>query len=122
MWASGNGGNYDDDCGTDGYVSSIYTIAVGAIGVDGRPSSIDERCSGKMVVAYVTDQSGKDATVRLINRHHHYNNDKPLCFRPPQIQMQSAHMISGRQVQQLLWCQELLLWLWRQSEGFDKTS
>ena len=62
MWASGNGGD-EDDCGADGYVSSIYTIAVGAIGVDGRPSRFDERCSGKMVVAYVTNPQKHSAIV-----------------------------------------------------------
>ena len=63
MWASGNGGD-EDDCAADGYVSSIYTIAVGSIGVDGRYSSKDERCSGKMVVAYVTDPWKRAAIVR----------------------------------------------------------
>ena len=62
MWASGNGGD-EDDCAADGYVSSIYTISVGAIAVDGRPRSKDERCSGKMVVAYVTNPQNDPAIV-----------------------------------------------------------
>ena len=62
MWANGNGGVYDD-CAADGYVSSIYTISVGAIGIDGRPSPFDESCSAKMVVTYVTDPLGASAVV-----------------------------------------------------------
>ena len=54
VWANGNGGEYDD-CGDDGYASSIYTISVGAIGVQGNSSWFDEACSAKMVVTYVTD-------------------------------------------------------------------
>ena len=62
MWANGNGGPYDD-CAADGYASSIYTISVGAIGVDGRPSPFDEECSAKMVTNYVTDPQGYSAVV-----------------------------------------------------------
>ena len=62
MWANGNGGEYDD-CAADGYTQSIYTISVGAIGVDGNPSPFDEQCSAKMVTAYVTDPFGNPTAV-----------------------------------------------------------
>ena len=32
MWAAGNGGGRGDSCAADGYVNSIYTIAVGSVG------------------------------------------------------------------------------------------
>ena len=64
MWANGNGGVYDD-CAADGYASSIYTISVGAVGVDGRPSPFDEVCSAKMVVTYVTNDVGDSTVVSL---------------------------------------------------------
>ena len=62
VWANGNGGE-EDDCAADGYASSMYTISVGAIGVDGLPSPFDEPCSAKMVVTYVTDSTGYSAVV-----------------------------------------------------------
>ena len=65
VWANGNGGEEDDDCGADGYASSIYTISVGAIGVNGIYSGFDEQCSAKMVVAYVTDNHGHPAIVSI---------------------------------------------------------
>ena len=55
----------DDDCAADGYTQSIYTISVGAIGVDGNPSPFDEQCSAKMVVTYVTDLNSNGAVVRF---------------------------------------------------------
>ena len=63
MWANGNGEEYDD-CAADGYASSIYTISVGAIGVQGNSSWFDEACSAKMVVTYVTDHEGYDSVVQ----------------------------------------------------------
>ncbi|XP_035673145.1 proprotein convertase subtilisin/kexin type 6-like [Branchiostoma floridae] len=50
VWASGNGGHKDDDCGADGYVSSIYTLAVGSISVDGLSAYYSESCSPTMAV------------------------------------------------------------------------
>ena len=64
VWANGNG-EEDDDCAADGYASSIYTISVGAIGVDGLKSPVDERCSSKFVVAYATNDTGHSAIVSV---------------------------------------------------------
>ena len=44
----------------------MYTISVGSIGVNGLPSSYDEQCSAKMVVAYVTDPDYNTSVVRQI--------------------------------------------------------
>ena len=66
MWANGNGGP-GDDCAASGYQSSMYTISIGSIGADGRPSSYDEQCSAKMAVTYVTNQRGDSSVVWL---HH----------------------------------------------------
>ena len=53
VWAAGNGGEYNDSCAADGYVNSIYTIAIGSVGSDGQPAYYDERCSAKMAVTFV---------------------------------------------------------------------
>jgi furin len=65
VFSNGNGGTFGDDCATNGFVSSIYTISVGAIGVNGSSSPFDEHCPGKMVVAYVTDLEGKASVIRF---------------------------------------------------------
>ena len=55
MWAAGNGGR-DDSCAADGYVNSIYTVAIGAAFHDGSVASFDEECSGKMATTFVSRQ------------------------------------------------------------------
>ena len=52
VFASGNGGRYHDSCAADGYVNSIYTIAVGSADQDGRQAYYDEDCSAKMAVTF----------------------------------------------------------------------
>ena len=79
MFANGNGG-VRDDCAADGYASSIYTISVGAIGVDGRPSPFDEECSAKMVTAYVTNAFGSSGVVCQLLSKMTFNTDICACY------------------------------------------
>ncbi|CAJ1061950.1 furin-like protease kpc-1 [Xyrichtys novacula] len=50
VWAAGNGGMMKDHCGADGYVNSIYTIAIGAVSQMGKPTFFGEPCPGLMAV------------------------------------------------------------------------
>ena len=52
VWAAGNGGRYFDSCAADGYVNSIYTIAVGSADQNGEQADYDEDCSAKMAVTF----------------------------------------------------------------------
>ena len=57
-FAAGNGGD-DDTCAANGYVNSIYTISVGAVGINGIPAYYDEICSAKLVSGYVENLDDK---------------------------------------------------------------
>ncbi|XP_072899632.1 PC3-like endoprotease variant B isoform X1 [Hemitrygon akajei] len=50
VWASGNGGLVFDHCGADGYVNSIFTVAVGAVSYQGLSTFYTEACSGNVAV------------------------------------------------------------------------
>ncbi|XP_067842304.1 PC3-like endoprotease variant B [Heptranchias perlo] len=50
IWASGNGGLVNDHCGADGYVNSIFTVAVGAVSNLGLSTFYSEACTGVMAV------------------------------------------------------------------------
>lgn len=39
-----------DTCAMDGYVASIYTIAIGSVDQDGLQAPYDEDCPSKMAV------------------------------------------------------------------------
>ncbi|PBC28818.1 Neuroendocrine convertase [Apis cerana cerana] len=52
VWASGNGGLKSDDCGCDGYVGSVYTIAVGSASQTGRFPWYGESCPATMATTY----------------------------------------------------------------------
>lgn len=52
VWASGNGGSKHDDCGCDGYVGSIYTIAVGSASQTGKFPWYGERCPATLATTY----------------------------------------------------------------------
>ncbi|GLD48718.1 proprotein convertase subtilisin/kexin type 4-like protein [Lates japonicus] len=50
VWAAGNGGMHHDHCGADGYVNTIYSIAIGAVTQTGKPAYFGEPCPGVMDV------------------------------------------------------------------------
>ena len=52
MWASGNGGDNGDSCSCDGYVTSIYTIAIGAVTEHGEKPWYSEECPALLAVTY----------------------------------------------------------------------
>lgn len=51
VWAAGNGRTAGDSCAFDGYASSPYTIAVGALDYQGQQSWYSEGCAALFVVA-----------------------------------------------------------------------
>ncbi|CAF1279669.1 unnamed protein product [Didymodactylos carnosus] len=52
VWASGNGGSYHDSCGCDGYINSIYTIAISATTQRGEKPWYLEECSAVFASTY----------------------------------------------------------------------
>ncbi|KAF9958255.1 pheromone processing endoprotease [Mortierella alpina] len=52
VFATGNGGNQDDDCNFDGYTNSLYTVSIGAIDRAGRHPYYSEACSAQLAVTY----------------------------------------------------------------------
>ncbi|XP_041797138.1 proprotein convertase subtilisin/kexin type 7 isoform X2 [Chelmon rostratus] len=50
--ASGNGGQYNDNCNYDGYANSIYTITVGAVDEKGRKPFYAEECASMLAVTF----------------------------------------------------------------------
>ncbi|KAM3873590.1 neuroendocrine convertase 1-like [Diretmus argenteus] len=58
VWASGNGGMHSDHCGADGYVNSIYSMAIGAVTHTGKPAFFGEPCPGIMAVTLTGASAG----------------------------------------------------------------
>ncbi|KAK2466839.1 hypothetical protein APHAL10511_001097 [Amanita phalloides] len=52
VFASGNGGGYNDQCNFDGYTNSIYSVTVSAIDFKGLHPYYSEPCAANLIVAY----------------------------------------------------------------------
>ncbi len=62
VWAVGNGRSHDDSCATDGYASSIYTIAIGSVNQQGQRAHYDEACSARMGVTFNYNKNSRTRT------------------------------------------------------------
>jgi len=65
LFAGGNGG-YDDNCNADGYVNSIYTIAINGVTRYQSQPGYAESCSAVLASAYTGPGASSD---NLVNRH-----------------------------------------------------
>jgi len=54
-FAAGNGGFTQDSCAYNGYVNSIYTIAINGVNQDGSNPTYAEECPAIMASAYSRD-------------------------------------------------------------------
>ncbi|CAM4806457.1 unnamed protein product [Rotaria magnacalcarata] len=71
VWASGNGGRSSDSCACDGYITSIYTIAVSSVTETGTKPWFLEECSATLASAYSSGQGGTaDHDIITTDLHH----------------------------------------------------
>ncbi|KAG8434517.1 hypothetical protein GDO86_012772 [Hymenochirus boettgeri] len=50
--ASGNGGQFNDNCNFDGYANSIYTVTIGAVNEMGKMPFYAEECASMLAVTF----------------------------------------------------------------------
>ncbi|KAK9728498.1 pheromone processing endoprotease [Basidiobolus ranarum] len=58
VFATGNGGNNDDNCNFDGYTNSIYTVSIGAADRNNGHPYYSEKCSAQLGVTYSSGNGG----------------------------------------------------------------
>ncbi|CAF0981869.1 unnamed protein product [Adineta ricciae] len=69
VWASGNGGRSGDSCACDGYINSIYTVAVSSVTEAGRKPWFLEECSATLTTAYSSGEFGEHEIIST-DLHH----------------------------------------------------
>ena len=52
VWASGNGGKFDDNCNCDGYTNSIYTISISSTSEKEKIPWYSEACASTLASTY----------------------------------------------------------------------
>ena len=63
VWAAGNGGSKGDNCNCDGYVSSVFTLAVGSASQRATFPWYGEKCASTMAVTLSSGASARDPKV-----------------------------------------------------------
>ncbi|XP_011309647.1 neuroendocrine convertase 1 [Fopius arisanus] len=108
VWASGNGGSKDDDCSCDGYVGSIYTIAVGSASQTGKFPWYGERCPATLATTYSSgayhDQmiATTDLKNECTTRHTGTSASAPLAAGILALALQVNKELTWRDVQHLI--------------------
>lgn len=64
VFAAGNGKTVGDNCAADGYINSIYTIAIGSTREDGLSPLYSERCNAVHATTY---SGGINEQVKIVS-------------------------------------------------------
>ena len=95
VWASGNGGRNFDDCNADGYVNSIYVIAVSSCNQYGLKPPYVEECSSILTTTFSSGGRGSNfagiVTTDLNESEELYNS----CTKNAGGTSASAPMLAG---------------------------
>lgn len=59
VWASGNGGRIGDNCNSDGYTSSIYSMSISSATEKGNSPWYGEKCSSTLATTYSSGSSSE---------------------------------------------------------------
>ena len=71
VWATGNGGHYNDYCNCDGYITSIFTVSIGAVNDRGKSPWYAEPCPSTLAVTYSSGETrGTDKQIVTTDLHH----------------------------------------------------
>jgi len=113
VWASGNGGLYDDDCDCDGYNDSIYTFTVSSAAEDGSSPWYGEKCAATMTSTYSTGSNRArmiattDLNNQCTNEHSGTSASAPLAAGIIALALQVNPKLTWRDVQHLaVWTSE----------------
>ncbi|XP_014239147.1 neuroendocrine convertase 1-like isoform X1 [Trichogramma pretiosum] len=108
VWASGNGGSKADDCSCDGYVGSIYTLAIGSASQAGTFPWYGEICPATLATTYSSGayQDQMIATTDLKNTcttsHTGTSASAPLAAGILALALQANKNLTWRDVQHLV--------------------
>ncbi|CAG5101699.1 Similar to Pcsk1: Neuroendocrine convertase 1 (Rattus norvegicus) [Cotesia congregata] len=108
VWASGNGGSQKDDCNCDGYVGSIFTIAVGSASQTGKFPWYGEKCPATLATTYSSgayhDQmiATTDLKNKCTTRHTGTSASAPLAAGILALALQVNKELTWRDAQHLV--------------------
>ena len=104
--ASGNGGQTFDNCNYDGYVNSMYTIAIGAVDIKGNKPWYSEECAAIHVVLPGGDENNpimtSDINDLCSTGHYGTSAAAPLASGAIALLLEYRPDLGWRDVQQLL--------------------
>ncbi|NXN19381.1 PCSK4 convertase, partial [Indicator maculatus] len=106
--ASGNGGINYDNCNSDGYSSSIYTVTVGSVLAGGQRPWFSESCSAILTTTYSSVATSQvhivttDLHHRCTDQHMGTSASAPLAAGISALALQANPALTWRDLQHLL--------------------
>ena len=110
VWASGNGGKFFDNCNTDGYTTSIYTLSISSVSEGGLIPWYSEPCSSSIATTYSSGatRSGERKVVttdlrgKCTTKHTGTSASSPIASGIVALALEANKNMTWRDVQHLV--------------------
>ena len=110
VWASGNGGKFFDNCNTDGYTTSIYTLSISSVSEKGLIPWYSEPCSSSIATTYSSGatRSGERKVVttdlrgKCTTKHTGTSASSPIASGIVALALEANKNLTWRDVQHLV--------------------
>jgi len=110
VWASGNGGKFQDNCNCDGYATSIYTLSVSSVSENGNIPWYSEQCSSTLATTYSSGSSRlgerkvitTDLHARCTSSHTGTSASSPMAAGIVALMLESNRRLNWRDVQHIV--------------------
>merc|ERR1719242_2487926 len=110
VWASGNGGKFQDNCNCDGYATSIFTVSVSSASENGNIPLYSEQCSSTLATTYSSGSSRQgerkvittDLHGRCTSSHTGTSASSPMAAGIIALVLEAAPSLTWRDVQHII--------------------
>jgi len=110
VWASGNGGKFQDNCNCDGYATSIFTLSVSSASENGGIPWYSEQCSSTLATTYSSGSSRAgerkvittDLHGRCTSSHTGTSASSPMAAGIIALVLEANPLLSWRDVQHIV--------------------
>ena len=110
VWASGNGGKFFDNCNTDGYTTSVYTLSISSVSEKGLIPWYSEPCASSIATTYSSGatRSGERKVVttdlrgKCTTKHTGTSASSPIASGIVALALEANKNLTWRDVQHLV--------------------
>ncbi|XP_071954109.1 furin-1-like isoform X1 [Antedon mediterranea] len=108
VWASGNGGRFQDSCNCDGYTNTVHTLSISSVSESGQVPWYSERCASTLATTYSSGSGAErevittDLNKKCTEQHSGTSASAPLAAAICALALEANSKLTWRDLQHII--------------------